>query len=221
MEWLFEYTNSLSVFALFGLLSGLFSAYAYIPYIVDTATGKTHPQRASWLIWSVLGSIAFFSQIHEGASASLWFAGVQVSGTIIVFLLSIRAGSGRYLKPSDHVVLLFALAGLILWYITDSAAYALFISIGISLLGGSVTIIKAFREPDSETMSTWVVSLVASMYALVSVGKMDLILMAYPIYLLVLYSLIVSAMLLGKLVQREVSIQLSQRMVDPQLSKSY
>ncbi len=73
----------------FGIFSGVLSTYAYIPYILDTLAKRTNPQRASWLIWSVLGSIAFFSQLFEGASSSLWFAGVQVTGTISVFLLSI------------------------------------------------------------------------------------------------------------------------------------
>jgi len=209
--------SSLSVMSVFGLLSGVISIYAFIPYIVDTANKRTHPQRASWLIWSVLGSIAFFSQIYEGAGASLWFAAVQVSGTIIVFVLSIRSGSGTYLKSSDCVILFAAVIGIILWYFTENAAYALAITISISLMGGSVTVIKAFKEPESETMSTWVISLIASVCAIVSVGKVDFILLAYPLYLFVLYCAIVFAMLLGKLIKREIANQLRSEIVDIQL----
>lgn len=204
----------MSSFAVFGLLSGLLSAYAYIPYIADTASGKTQPQRASWLIWSVLGSIAFFSQLHEGAGFSLWFAGVQVSGTIIVFILSIAFGSGKFLNPSDFVILAIAGAGLILWFFTETAAYALLITISISLLGGIVTVLKAFRKPKSETMTTWAMSLFASVCAILSVGKADLILMAYPLYLFALYSAIVLAMLIRKLIPQEDAVNLRTRTLD-------
>ena len=217
MDVLTTHISSSSFMSVFGLLSGVLSVYAFIPYIVDTARNRTHPQRASWLIWSVLGSIAFFSQLYEGAGASLWFAAVQVSGTILVFILSIRCGSGTYLKRSDFAILLIALIGLILWHLTENAAYALAITISISLMGGSVTIIKAFKEPESETMSTWVISLIASVCALVSVGKLDFILLAYPAYLFVLYSAIVLAMLLGKLIKREIASQLRSEIVDIQL----
>jgi len=152
-----EFYNSLTPLMIFGILSGVLSTFAYIPYIIDTIARRTSPQRASWLIWSVLGTIAFFSQIFEGANDSLWFAGVQVSGTVIVFVLSIFVGAGNYLKNSDFVILGCAALGLLLWYYTDSAAYALAITITISLLGGSVTVTKAYHDPESKRMITWVV----------------------------------------------------------------
>jgi len=199
MDYLAISINSLSLLSVFGFISGLLSVYAFIPYIVDTANNKTHPQRASWLIWSVLGSIAFFSQLYEGAGASLWFAAIQVSGTIVVFFLSIWRGSGTYLRSSDYWILGAALIGLILWYFTEDAAYALLISICISLLGGCATVVKAFRDPDSETASTWVVFLIASIWALFSVGEVDFVLLAYPLYLTILCSAIVTAIFVGRL----------------------
>lgn len=182
----------------FGILSGVLSTFAYIPYIIDTIARKTKPQRASWLIWSVLGSIAFFSQLFEGANSSLWFAGVQVSGTISVFLLSIWLGVGGFLNKSDCLVLLCAALGLVLWYFTDTAVYALGITISISLLGGAVTVVKAYRNPESETMATWFASMVASMCAIASVGSLNWVILAYPLYLLTLNGAIVIAMILGR-----------------------
>ncbi len=183
---------------LFGVISGVLSVYAFVPYIRDTIARRNKPERASWLIWSVLGSIALASMIAEGASAALWFAVVQVGGTIVVFLLSIRRGHGAYLCKRNRVILPIAAAGLVLWYLTDTPAIALVISISISLLAGSVTIWKAFRDPDSETLTTWVVALVASWFAVLSVGTLDLYMLAYPLYLLTLYVGIVVAITVGR-----------------------
>ncbi len=183
---------------LFGVLAGVLSAFAYLPYIRDTLRGDTRPERASWLIWSLLGSIAFFSQMYEGATHSLWLGGIQVLGTIVVFLLSIKRGMGGFLNKSDQKVLAVACVGLILWYFASTAVYALAIIISINLLGGWVTITKAYRDPQSETLLTWTVSMGASSLGVLAVGDWDWIVLAYPLYLLVLNTAIVSAILLGK-----------------------
>lgn len=184
--------------ALFGLLSAALSTVAYLPYIRDTLLKRTQPQRASWFIWSVLGSIAFFSQVYEGATDSLWFAGVQVSGTIIVFVLSIWLGVGGILHKQDRYVLLMAGLGVLAWYMTSTAVYALAITITISLLGGAVTVRKAYIDPQSETLSTWGCSCIASLFALLAVGGGDPVLLAYPAYLFTLNGAIVCAVLMGQ-----------------------
>ncbi len=191
-----------------GILSGILSVTAFLPYILDMLTGRTRPQRASWLIWSVLSSIAFCSQVYEGASDSLWFAGIQASGTLVIFMLSIALGAGRFIGRGDGYLLAAAAFGLVLWHHTDNAGYALAITISISLLGGVATVMKAYREPDSETMATWAISLVAAFLAVLSVGKTDPVLLAYPVYLITLKSAIVSAILLGRMKTRPARVVL-------------
>lgn len=195
---LMDSLTSAQMLLFFGVASGVLSTFAYIPYILDTVARRTEPQRASWLIWSVLGSIAFVSQVFEGATSSLWFAGVQITGTIIVFVLSIWVGKGRFLSKSDCLILVAASIGLLLWYLTDNAAYALAITISISLLGGMATVVKAYRDPESETLVTWVVSFIASACAIFSVGALDLTLLAYPLYLFTLYLAFIVAIVLGR-----------------------
>ncbi|MEM9343131.1 MAG: hypothetical protein AAGA87_08810 [Pseudomonadota bacterium] len=191
-----------SVVAWAVMVSGALSAVAFLPYILDTLRRQTQPERASWLIWSVLSTIAFFSQVYEGATTSLWFVAVQVSGTILVCLLSVKRGVGGFMRRSDRWILIAAALGLMLWYFTSSAAYALAVTISISLLGGSVTVLKAYFEPRTETFSTWVLFLIASALALFSVGELDWVLLAYPMYLTTLYGAIVLAMVIGRARER-------------------
>lgn len=190
--------DDLGPLALFGILAAVLSTLAYLPYIRDTARGQTQPQRASWLIWSVLSAIAFASQVYEGATSSLWFAGVQSLATAIIFALSLRFGTGAFLNRKDMAVLGMAAGGLLAWYWMETAVYALAISIAISLLGGIVTISKAYRAPETETYATWILCLVASVLALFAVGSANWILLAYPLYMLVLNSAIVIAITLGR-----------------------
>lgn len=191
----------------YAVLSAIISCIAFVPYISDTIAGRTQPQRASWLIWSTLSSIALASQIAEGAVQSLAFAAIQCGGTILIFLLSVHRGAGGYLNRRDGFVLLAAATGLGLWYLTNSAVYALGISITISLLGGLCTITKAYCDPGSETLSCWMLGLIASAFAVMSVGQLDWVLLAYPLYLVTLYSGIVAATLLGRNQIEKMAIQ--------------
>ncbi|WP_415919404.1 hypothetical protein [Tateyamaria sp. SN6-1] len=181
-----------------GTSSAVLAFCAYLPYMRDVLRGVTQPQRASWLIWSLLSSIALAAQVYEGASTSLWFAGSQVASTWIVFLLSIARGQGAFLSRPDERALWLATVGIVIWYFTDNAVYALALTITISLLGGVLTVTKAYQDPESETLSTWVLSFGAACLAILSVGTLDWALLAYPLYLFVLKTAIITAILLGR-----------------------
>jgi hypothetical protein len=180
-----------------GYISGLLSVISYFPYIRDILKLTTKPERASWLIWSFLGSIAFFSQLAKGASDSLWLTGVQTFGVLIVFLLSIKFGYGG-LRKLDIFSLIGAGFGLILWYLTNEPATALFIVIAIDAIGGFLTAIKSYREPESETLITWVLSGIAGVFAAIAVGSIDFILLSYPIYIFLINFAVVLAIILGR-----------------------
>lgn len=189
---------NMDMLAVCGAVAGILSVFAYLPYIIDTLRGATQPARSTWMIWAVLSSILCLSLFAEGATDSLWFAAVQAGGTVIVFLLSIRYGVGNFMSWADFLVILLSAFGLMLWYVTDSAVYALSISIGISTLGGSLTVIKACRCPGSETLSAWLLSFVAAVFAMISVGEVDVVMLAYPVYLFLLYGSILVAMRAGR-----------------------
>ena len=87
-----------------GLLSGFLSIIMYIPYLRDIFHHTTKPERASWLIWSVLGGIAFFSQFAKGATNSLWLTGAQTLGVFVVFILSLRYGVGGLVKRDIYAL---------------------------------------------------------------------------------------------------------------------
>ncbi|MEM6483059.1 MAG: hypothetical protein AAF681_14530, partial [Pseudomonadota bacterium] len=144
------------------------------------------------------GNNSIFSQLFEGASYSLWFAGAQVTGTVVISLLSIRLGTGGLVSRADGIVLAFAGLGLIAWYVTETAIYALAITISINLLGGAVTLIKAFKFPTSETVATWFLSFLGAIFAVLALGTIDWVLLAYPLYLFALNGAIVVAILLGR-----------------------
>jgi hypothetical protein len=182
---------------LFGYVSGVLILIEFIPYIRDIFRHKTKPQRTTWLIFSVLGSIAFFSQLAEGATKSLWLPGAITFTVTCIFLLSLKYGVGGFARK-DYIVLTFAALGLLGWYLTDKAVIALYIVIAIDIAATMLTIEKAYRQPESETLISWALSSTAGVFAMLAVGKLDVVLLSYPLMIAMVDGAVVGAILLGR-----------------------
>lgn len=192
----------MNILQILGLTSGILGLVYCFPYIRDILLHKTKPERASWLIWSVLGSISFFSQLAKGATNSLWMTGADTLGVVVIFLLALKYGEGG-LAPRDIKALIVASLGLVIWYFTKEPAFALFIVILVDGAGAILTILKAYEDPGSETMSAWFISGLSGFVAALSVGSLNWILLSYPLYIGIANWAVIVAMLLGKREQKK------------------
>ncbi|WP_299548575.1 hypothetical protein [uncultured Tateyamaria sp.] len=169
-----------------GIAAAVLSVYAFWPYIRDILTNRTRPERASWLIWAVLSAVSLLSQAYEGADGSLGFAIAQTAGTVIICGLTFWKTTGLRFKTDDSQVLTATAVGIWLWAEMESAAYSLFVTITMSMMGGLLTMQKAFLDPKSETWATWAAFFVSAALAVVAIGGADWLLLAYPLYVMVL-----------------------------------
>jgi hypothetical protein len=181
----------------FGLLSGILPMIGVIPYDRDIFKRKTKPHRGSFLIWSVLGGIAFFTQFAKGATWSLFLPGADTLATLSIFILSIRYGTGG-LNKRDVGGLLLAALGLILWYFTKQPLTALLIAICVDAVGTILTIIKTWEDPRSETFSSWLLAALGGLFAALAVGRISFALLVYPVYIFVANGAVNVVMLLRK-----------------------
>lgn len=187
----------MNIFTFFGYLSGVVSVFCYLPYIRDILLKKTKPKRASWIIWATLGLVAFFSQLFKGANNSLWMPGIQTIGTIIIAVLSLRFGVGGFVK-GDILSMLAAFFGIILWFFTKEPLFALLITIAVDTIGEVLTIIKSYKNPETETLLTWILASASGLLSAISVGSLNWILLIYPIYFFVINLIVVVAIVKGK-----------------------
>jgi hypothetical protein len=169
---------------LFGFLAGILPALAAIPYVRDILKLKTKPHRASFLIWAVLGAIAFFSQLAEGATWSLFLPAADTLAVLVIFALSIKHGVGGFNKK-DKVALVLAAIGLLLWYVTDEPLFALGITIGVDAIATVLTIHKTYQSPHSETFSAWFLATMGGFFAIFAVGSLSWELLVYPVYIFI------------------------------------
>jgi hypothetical protein len=165
---------------IFGLLSGILPIIGAYPYIRDELKGKTKPHRMAEFLYAMLDSIAFASQAAKGATWSVILPGVGTVEMVTGFLLSLKYGMGGSSKK-DIGALLLAGLGLVLWYFTRQPLTALFIVVGIDLIGTTLVVIKTYAHPHTETLSSWFLSFLAGLCAAAAVGHWSFTLQIYPL----------------------------------------
>lgn len=192
-----EITYDKSVEQLFGLLTSIALLIGFTPYLIDIFRGKTKPERTTWFLWSVLGTIAFFSLWAEGATWSLILPGLDTLIVITIFVLSIPYGVGGLIKR-DIISLVIALFGLLLWLITKEPLVALVVTLGVDSIGAMLTVIKTYEMPESETLFAWCMAVVAGIFGALSVGEWAPSLLLYPAYIIAANAAVAATILLGR-----------------------
>lgn len=172
----------MNVHQLFGEISGVIAILAFIPYVASILRGETKPNRASWVIWTVLGVILLASYHASGATTTIWIPIVYAILPLFVLGLSFKYGVGGY-NYLDVVCLFGAAVGLLLWKITRVPEFALYLNILVDSFGFIPTYKKAYLQPESESLSAWIIGASATLLNLLAINKWQLNIALYPLYL--------------------------------------
>ena len=167
--------------ALLGFVSGILAVLAYVPYLRDTRRGRTTPSRTSWGIFAALSLINIANQLALGATNSVWVVVGFAFSSVVIFVASIRRGVGGF-AALDVACVAVSLAGLTAWLVLQTPTIWLACNLAIASAGLVPTVVKAFHDPESETLVTWLVGGVSSVLAAISVGHLRLSLLLLPVF---------------------------------------
>jgi len=170
--------------SLIGLLAAIISLVSFIPYIFDILNRKAVPNRATWIIWMVVGVIIAASYYAAGARESAYLPIANAIGLVFMAILVIRYGEGG-LARLDVLCLAGAGLGLILWLLTSEPLFALYLTIGIDAIGALPTIKKTYERPESESNRAWLLYLVANSLNLFAITNWTLAIASYPVYVFI------------------------------------
>jgi hypothetical protein len=167
--------------AVFATLGGTVGAVGSVPYVRDVWRRSTVPHRGSWFIWTVIEVVAVVAQHADGASWSTIPLISQALGTCVVFALSLWLGSGGVSRVEVALIAL-AGAGVLGWFAADEPVIATGGVILADFIGAMMMLPKAWRDPHSETMSTFALASLSGLLTAGSVGVLSLPLLIYPVY---------------------------------------
>jgi hypothetical protein len=171
-------TEIVPVLAVLAALVGIADT---LPYVRDTVRRSTRPHRGTWLIWAVLAIVVCFSQRADGATWSLVMAGTQAVLTTAIFLLALRLGTGG-VSSGDALMICVAAAGVAGWLVAGEPVVATLCVVAADLIAAAMMVPKTYRDPGSETLSTFAFASLGGALAVGSVGAIEPALLLYPIY---------------------------------------
>jgi hypothetical protein len=164
-----------------GALAGLAGLVGTAPYVRDVIARSTRPQRGTWLIWSLLAIVVGLSQRADGATWSVLMAGAHAAGNGLVLALAVRYGTGG-LSRQELALVAVAGAGVTGWVLADDPLVATVCVVAADLVALAMMVPKTWRDPGSETLSTFALASVGGALAMASVGALEPSLLLYPAY---------------------------------------
>ncbi len=195
-------------YATLGIIAGIIAVIGYIPYIYSILAGKTKPNRATWFIWTLVGGLLAFSYHAEGDIGSIWLPYAYFICPLITALLSLRYGYAEWTRL-DTFCIVVAILSIIPWVFADSPGTTLIINLLIDSTGALPTLVKTFREPETEDLTAWLIFFVANTLQLFAIEMWN-IAGLYPIYLFLLAGSMVLFILKGKFTKK---LNVSERKV--------
>lgn len=173
-----------------GLAAGLLQATALPIYVRDIFRGGTKPSKVTWWVLAFLNAILAASYYAAGARATIWIPIVYAAGFLLIAILSIKYGEGKW-TTFDRVCLGGAVAaGFVLWF-AHSPQLALYTTVIIDFFGLLPTIIKSYRQPHTENRTSWTIATLASVLNVFAIETWTVAIALYPLYVVITNSVVV------------------------------
>jgi len=180
-----------------GVAALVLNVIGYIPYIRDIFRHIVKPHPYTWAIWTILVTIAAVNQVRNGGGySSLFFISTTILVTL-VFFLSLKYGMGGASKI-DKTCLVLAIILLLYWLTTKDTHISTICAVFIDGIGAVPTLIKVYHFPRTETYVQWVFAGIAGLFTMLSVPRLDWILIIYPLYVILMNGAVVVTKLLNE-----------------------
>ncbi len=187
-------------------ISGILTFVAVVPYVRDMLRGTTRPNVVTWGLWLLVQGIFASAQYTSGASWSIVLPLTEMLTVgFVVFLALIGYGYGKYARL-DIVCFLLAIAAIVLWQLTQEPLFALIFSVVADCIAAIPTLVKSYKDPSSETASSYLLVVAGALFALLSSRLWNLPNLLWPAYLFALNGSIFCLVLFGQRLKKQPHI---------------
>jgi len=166
-----------------GGLAAAISVVTTLPYIRDTAKGRTTPHVFTWLVWTLTGAIAFGAQVVGGAGPGAWRTGCMAVLIAVILVMSIRQGETQITTVDWWSLIGCGVAGA-LWALTENPTLSIILVSFIDAVAYVPTYRKSWHKPGQETLSNYAWGAITQGLALAALSHYNLVTTLYPTVLL-------------------------------------
>lgn len=173
----------------FVILGAVLNLLGSAHYIRSTIEGTTKPNRVSWFLWSLAPLLVFSAEVkeHVGIIALTTFmAGFM---PLLIFISSfVNKKSYWKITRSDLACGFFSLVGLVLWLITKHGFYAITFGILADFLAAIPTLMKSYKDPESENYLAFATGGLGGFIALLTIENWSYANWGFPLYVFLICS---------------------------------
>lgn len=143
----------------YAIIGAIIASLGGFYYLYETLTGKSQPNRVTWLLWGVFPMITFVAQRVQEVESVSWVTFVSGFTPILVVIASF-VNKKAYWKSRalDYYLMLAALIGIMFWVITDNPNIAISLALMADLCAAIPTVIKCYKYPNSESWIAYSIS---------------------------------------------------------------
>ena len=189
-------------FVILGTIIFFFGSFGYV---IETIQGKVKPNRVTWFLWGLSPLIAFAAQIQQGV-------GIQALLTFIIGFIGVAVFISSFLNKKaywkigklDIVCGILSLLGLFLWFITKVGNIAIAFSILSDLLAAIPTIIKSYKEPETENYLLYFTNSISGLITLLTIKNWNFETFGFTLYVTICSGLIAALVKfkIGKIIDK-------------------
>ncbi len=170
-----------------------------VPYIRSIISGTTRPSAVSWFGWALLFSITSAAQFSKGLDWSLAVPAISILSTSIVFLYALFAGRVVWTRADGFCIGLAVLA-VIFWALTKEPLTAIVLSMIADFAVTVPTLIKTYKEPNSEPANLWVLYTTGAALEVIATSSFTIYNLLFPVYVVFISGAIAVFALRGKFI---------------------
>jgi hypothetical protein len=143
--------------------------------------------------------IAFAVQLREGVGAQAFTTLALGISPLIIFVVTVVKNNRKIrFTPSDIVCGTLAGIGIALWLLTDNPGLALVCSILGDFFSAIPTLIKSFKQPETEHAAPYFLSFISMVLTICTIREWNIVHYGFTLYILVI-NLVFVVMIWGDL----------------------
>ena len=181
-----------------GTIARLMPIAATFPYVKDILHGNTRPNTLTWGVWALITIIAVLAQFNAGASWSIVMVIADSLSIFIIFGLCLYGFGYRTYGWLEAICFLLAIIAIVAWQVTHQPVLTIIFSIVADLFAALPTVVKAWRDPWSETPYPWLMVAFGGLCAVASTTIFDEANILFPAYLFVINAITGFIALIGR-----------------------
>lgn len=158
-----------------------------LSYLIDVLKGKVKPNRVSWFLWALAPMIALAAQIKQGVGLESLLTFSVGFNPLLIFLASfVNKKSVWKLTKFDFICGALSILGIFLWLVTKNANLAILFAILADGLASIPTVIKSWRDPETENYWVFLAGAVNSGIVLLTIKNWSFASASFSIYILLI-----------------------------------